>query len=361
MASIVVGAICSRPQQWNISSKGGDYKMRNTDSLKFIQKKFENLVPSMRYHDDMPFEEWQKRSREKLNELLGLPFKKCDAKLHIDYVEEKEDYQETRFTFQSEEDYFVPCHLLIPKGKSLPVPAIICLQGHSTGMHISLGIPKYPQDENSIKNGDRDFAMQAVRQGYAAVVMEQRYMGECGGDESGPGCASRRSSMASLLLGRCAIGERVWDIQRLIDVLVENFPQVDSDLIMCLGNSGGGTTTFYAACLDERIKAAIPSCSVCTYADSIVALSHCGCNYIPHIAKYFDMGDLGGLIAPRKLIVVAGKEDPIFPIHGVMKTYNLIQNLYNKASCGDNVNLVVGEGGHRFYAEETYKVLKNML
>jgi|GEM_PF-6901064 len=44
-------------------------------------------------------------------------------------------------------------------------------------MHISLGIPKYSQDETLIKNGDKDFAIQAVKEGYADVVMEQRYMG----------------------------------------------------------------------------------------------------------------------------------------------------------------------------------------
>ncbi|MCK4373914.1 MAG: hypothetical protein KAX19_01255 [Candidatus Brocadiae bacterium] len=31
----------------------------------------------------------------------------------------------------------VPAHLLVPKGETHPLPAMVCLQGHSPGMHIS--------------------------------------------------------------------------------------------------------------------------------------------------------------------------------------------------------------------------------
>ncbi|MDR1637737.1 MAG: hypothetical protein LBR93_10435, partial [Treponema sp.] len=33
------------------------------------------------------------------------------------------------------------------------------------------------------------------------------------------------------------------------------------------------------------------------------------------------MGDLAGLVAPRPLVVVSGREDPIFPQHGVQKAF----------------------------------------
>ena len=38
-----------------------------------------------------------------------------------------------------------------------------------------------------------------------------------------------------------------------------------------MGNSGGGTTSFYAACVDPRIKVCMPSCAFCPYYDSIIA------------------------------------------------------------------------------------------
>ena len=87
---------------------------------------------------------------------------------------------------------------------------------------------------------------------------------------------------------------------------------------------------------------------------------HCPCNYIPGIARDFDMGDLGGLIAPRKLVVEAGQEDPIFPIEGTIKVVDEMKQLYHAAGADGNVQLVIGSGGQRFYADAAYAALHAM-
>jgi dienelactone hydrolase len=329
--------------------------MNITTPYQHNQKLLAKITPAMRYDGSEPFKDWQLRATEKLNDLLGLPFIKCDDKLSVEYTKDKEDFTEIRFYFQSEEGYFVPCHLLIPKGAEGPVPVTICLQGHSTGMHISLGRPKYENDEETIKGGDRDFAIRAIKEGYCALVIEQRNFGECGGNEQGPDCYN--SSMTALLTGRTTIGERVWDVQRAIDVLEKHFPQVDTNEIICMGNSGGGTAAFYAGCLEPRIKYCMPSCAVCTYEDSIAAMRHCSCNYVPNIRKYFEMGDLAGLIAPRYFVLVCGKDDKIFPLHGVEKTFELTKSLYKAAGAEDRCALVIGDEGHRFYADQAWPVM----
>jgi hypothetical protein len=122
-----------------------------------------------------------------------------------------------------------------------------------------------------------------------------------------------------------------------------------------MGNPGGGTATFYAAALDERISLAVPSCAVCTFDDSIIPISHCGCNYIPGIRNYFDMGDIGCLIAPRKLIVIHGKEDYIFPDEGVKEIFAVMQDIYAAAGAPDNCALATGAEGHRYYKAEAYE------
>ena len=318
-----------------------------------------NIKPSMRYDGSIPFAEWQKQAREKLAELVGMDeFEKCDSKFTIDYVNEEETYTEYRFVIQSEEGYFLPAHLWVPRGKEGKIPVFICLQGHSKGFHISLGKPKYPNDENTIKGGDRDFARQIVREGFCSLAIEQRNFGECGGTEKGPSC--HISTMAALLNGRTTIGERVWDVSRVIDAVLENFDVIDENSIYCMGNSGGGTATFYAACLDERISLAMPSCAVCTYKDSIAKVHHCTCNFIPNIAKFFDMGDLGGLIAPRPLIVVHGIADTIFPDEGVKESFEIIKELYAAAGVPDRCRLVTGPEGHRFYADLSWPVVHEL-
>ncbi|MDR1630168.1 MAG: alpha/beta hydrolase family protein [Oscillospiraceae bacterium] len=318
-----------------------------------------NTEPALCYDGAKPFARWQNEAREKLTELLGLAkFARCEQLFDVEWEHETETMTETRFTFQSEEGYFVPCHFCVPKGASGPLPLVICVQGHSKGMHVSFGRTHFPGEDPNAGEGDRQFALQIIENGYCALAIEQRNFGECGGTPDGPDCYN--SAMSALLLGRTTAAERVWDVMRAIDVITEHFPQADSKKIALMGNSGGGTTTFYTACLDERIVLAMPSCAVCTYDASIAAMRHCACNFVPRIREYFNMGDLAGLVAPRKLIVVAGKEDRIFPLHGVLESYETVKKMYEAAGATGNCRLVLGEGGHRFYAAQSWPVFHGL-
>ncbi len=331
-------------------------------SNEYIQWLTKDITPSMAYRDEVDYGVWQKEAKGKLAELLGLPFIKCDQDFCLIKEEECKDYKRVSFRFQSEPGYYVPCTILIPIGIEGLVPGVICMQGHSSGAHISLGIAKFQGDEKTIAGG-RDFAVRAVKEGFCAIVIEQRYMGEKGQTEEGsPACLRKNAAMSTLLLGRTAIGERVWDVQRLIDVIETYFSdKVDMSRLMCMGNSGGGTTTFYASALDERIKLSIPSCAVCTYDDSIMAMKHCECNYVPNIRRFFNMGDIGCLIAPRPLVVVCGKEDPIFPLHGVEASFEIIQKAYRKMHKEEDCHLVIGDGGHQFYPDDVWPIVKRVL
>ena len=318
--------------------------------------------PSMRYGGAQDFAEWQSAARAKLRELLKLDaIKKCDnTNFTVEYKKECEEYTEYRFTLESEPGYIFPSVLRVPKNAVGKIPTIICLQGHSTGFHISLGQPIFERDINSIKGGDRDFCVRAIKEGFACVAVEMRNFGECGGLETGgPDC--HVSSMSAIINGRTTIGERILDVSCVIDALIDNFDFIDADDINLMGNSGGGTATYYAACLEERIKLAMPSCAVCTYKHSIAAMEHCVCNFIPFIANYFDMGDLAGMIAPRKLVVVNGIKDDIFPDEGVRESYEIIQKMYAAAGVPDNCALVTGKGGHRFYADDAWPVAKKLM
>lgn len=319
-------------------------------------------MPKLRYDGTSDFADWQRRAKEKLSELLGMNrFTKCDPKFNIEYKTEYEEYTEYRFTIQSEEGYYFPSVMRVPQGKEVgKSPVVICLQGHSNGMHISLGNPKYPGDEASISGGDRDFVVRAVKEGYIGVALEQRNFGECNGKDT-PGTNCFESSMRALMTGRTTIGERVWDVMRLIDCLLQNFDFIDPDRICLMGNSGGGTATYYTACLEERICLAMPSCAVCSWDESIAVTKHCACNYVPNIANYFDMGDMGGMIAPRKLIVVHGVLDNIFRKAGVDRTYELIEKSYVAAGCPENCDLVTGPEGHRFYADLSWPIVHRMM
>jgi hypothetical protein len=149
---------------------------------------------------------------------------------------------------------------------------------------------------------------------------------------------------------------------RVLDAVLETWgAYVTMENSVLMGNSGGGTATWYTACLEHRFAVYMPSCAVCTFRDSIIAMQHCSCNYVPNLAKWMDMGDMAVMIAPKKLVIVCGKDDPIFPLHGVKETWETVKNLYAAAGTPDNCRLVIGEGSHRFYADDAWPVVKELL
>ena len=299
------------------------------DPTKLHLELLKNTPLTMRKRPEENLAEWQAKARARLTEFLGLPLIRTNENFRIEWVNEDDSgFTETRFTFASEPDTDVLCHLLIPKNTSEgKIPLVICLQGHSKGMHISMGRPKFDGDEQTIHGGDRDFAKQIVARGQAALVIEQRAFGERGGTAEGPVC--HPVAMQALLLGRTLIGERCWDVSRAIDVVSTHFPEIDLKKIAIMGNSGGGTVSIYAAAVDTRITAVMPSCAFCGYLASIGALKHCVCNYIPGIAREFDMGDIAGLIAPRPLIIVNGLHDGIFPVDSAKEQAKIARRFYD--------------------------------
>lgn len=331
--------------------------MKNFNSHNYEYARFCEIKPSLSYNEGDDFVDWQNIAKEKLTELLGLPLARNEAFLEIEYKKDCENYTEYRFTVETEPGYFVPCHLLVPKSVEAPIPLMICLSGHGAGMHIALGTPKTEKDEASLREwSHRAMAPRAIKEGRAALVIEARNFGESSLEGYGTSCTE--AAKIALLAGRTVIGERVWDAMRILDAVLGEFDVIDGENIACTGNSGGGTATYYLACLDERIAVAAPSCSICNFEYSIAAMPHCMCNHIPSIRKYFEMGDLAGLIAPRKLIIAAGKQDSIFPKEGTLKTFETIKNMYNASGNPDNCALLWGDEGHYNYADLLWDKMK---
>ncbi len=308
-----------------------------------------SIKPILSFDEQKNYAEWKKQIKEKLFDLVGIDNIKrneCPLNLEIESEVQKEGYKQIRFTFESERGAFVPCYLLIPDGEKKKYPVAIVLQGHSTGVHNAIGEPRKGVDEDI--DFRKQFAVQAVKRGYVALAIEQRGMGETRPnhrpDHKNANMCEYTSHIA-LLLGRTIIGERMWDIHKAIDALA-TFDCADMDDITLTGNSGGGTTSYYAACLDERITLSAPSCSFCSYETSILSCFHCSCNFIPRAYEWFEMQDLACLIAPRKLLVIAGQEDTIFPIDGVRKSYERVQNIFDKANVADRCRLVETPMGH---------------
>ena len=200
--------------------------------------------------------------------------------------------------------------------------------------------------------GERDIARQAaVEEGYIAIAPTTRAFGEtrtetAKRDNRTNSC--REELVHSMLVGRTPIGERVWDMSRLIDWAIANLP-VDAERIAITGNSGGGTVSLFAAACETRIAVAVPSCYFCTFEGSIGTIHHCDCNYVPGLMRLGEMYDVAGLIAPRPFCAIAGRDDGIFPIAHVELAYERLKAIYAVAGVPERCELFIGEGGHRYY------------
>lgn len=303
---------------------------------------YKNMKQELAFSEGADFAAWKKELRARFYEVTGLTEIEKNAapsrNVEIEYEQKMEGYTKIRFTFESEIGTRVPCWLLVPDTGKEKYPVAITLQGHSTGAHNSVGEIKFEKDADYQPRGQ--FGIQAVENGYAALCIEQRGMGErkpTTPTRKAPGCTY--SALTALQLGRTLIGERMFDVRCAIDVLAD-FAPCDTDKILITGNSGGGTASFYCACYDERIKLSVPSCSFCPYKESILDIYHCACNYIPAAYRYFEMQDLSALIAPRPLTIVTGREDKIFPIDAVRRGYETVSRIYEAAGAADACQLV---------------------
>lgn len=321
------------------------------------------LVPRLAY-DKERRENWRSQLRDKARSLVGLP-ERDGSGLDVRVLWEQDDElgSITKLVFTAEERADVPCYFCVPHGAVAPYTTVICLQGHTSGMHNSIGRAFEDERRRIEVPGDRDFALSAMRHGFAALCIEQRGFGERtdpveAGDAAAAACHD--PAMRALLVGRTLLGERVFDVDRAIDYL-ESRGDIATEGVGVMGNSGGGTVSIYAAALLDRVGFAMPSCSFATFAGSIFSIHHCVDNYVPGILRWAECADVLGLFAPKPIVVVTGRYDDIFPLARVVEAYRKLEEIYVDAGAGGACALVVGDGGHRFYAKEGWAKMRELL
>jgi dienelactone hydrolase len=311
--------------------------------------------------DREELEAWQRAFRPHLRQMLGLDeiAKRGISALEPQQVGEEilEDHIREEWSIQTEPGFRVPFYLLRPKVVDSPRPLVLTPHGHGkAGKRTYVGLWDTEHGRESIEEGERDVALQAVRHGYVAIAPDMRAFASMRMEaelEADATHSCRTLQLHALLFGRTLIGERVWDIGRLIDYAATR-PEVDTSRIMISGNSGGGTISVFAPACDERITVAVPSSYFCTFEHSIGSIIHCPCNYVPEMMATAEMYDVAGLIAPRHFMAVAGREDPIFPYDAVQYAFGQLEQIYEVAGVPDRCRLYTGEGGHRYYKAEVW-------
>lgn len=146
----------------------------------------------------------------------------------------------------------MPAYLLIPKGLTRRVPAIVCFYGTTSGagkettVGLSGAAPGSPPERN------RAFALDLVEAGFVAFAAD--YLRD--GERIEPGRRPYDTTGFYEKFPDWSVhGKDAWDTMRAIDYL-QSLDFIDPDRIGMLGHSYGGHSTIFTAAIEPRIKAA---------------------------------------------------------------------------------------------------------
>jgi dienelactone hydrolase len=315
-------------------------------------------------------EEWQRNVRPALRQALGftdLP----PAPLAPTLIErvERPDHTREKWLLRTWQEALMPVYLLHPRQARPPFPVVLAFAGHGYGVKDIVGLWEDGQERDQTDGYQQDFGLALCRRGFLVAAPEISCFGERQTDFSyldpllgqpAP-TTCEQAAMLALHLGGSAAGLRVHDALRLVDWL-ETRPEADLRRLGAMGISGGGMHTLFSTCLDERIRACVISGYYSTFRDSILSISHCPCNFVPGLARFGEMYDLAGLLAPRPVLVESGKRDPLFPVEAVQRSVEQTrERVYRLWQAEPRFEADIFEGRHRIHGERAYDFLEETL
>lgn len=319
--------------------------------------------------DVVPARRWQKKTRRALARRIGLDaIVPASSRARLVEEVDKKDYVRQKIILRTGPNSVMPVYILLPKHRVRPLPVVLAFHGHGYGVKDIVGLWEDGRERNTPDGYHKDFAVDLCRAGFAVAAPEISCFGERQTDFSyldtvvdqpvPTTCA--HSAMLALHLGISVVGVRVHDGMRLVDYL-ETRDDIDASRLGAMGISGGGMHTFFSTCLDERIRACVVSGYYSTFRDSILAMSHCACNFVAGLAEFGEMSDLVGLIAPRPMLVEAGSHDSIFPIRAVRASVAKARSVYKVLEGQNRIATDYFEGRHQISGRKAYDFLKQEL
>ncbi|MBX3423888.1 MAG: acetylxylan esterase [Pirellulaceae bacterium] len=283
--------------------------------------------------------DWQRLRQQRhtqLVEMLGMDRQpeRGEVPYHCTGIVERSQYRIEKIVFESQPGLFVTANLYLPSAPAGPLPCVVYLNGHWPSL-------------DGAKTGYQNCYQWYPRNGFALLVIDPMGYGEIPGIHHG---TQRLGRWHWTSLGYTPAAVELWNAMRAVDWL-EQRPEVDSNRIGVTGISGGGVMTQYLTALDQRIKVAAASCSTFTVGHQVthdLVRQQCDCSFFPNIYGW-DFPDVLALIAPRPLLLLGGRKDPIFPPAGFRAAFHRVQSvykLYPEAQATDRIRLVESNAGH---------------
>ena len=254
----------------------------------------------------------------------------------------------------------IPAYFLAAETLRSRIPAIVAIHPHGRQFEVGKSLVA-----GLVGDGSRAYGLAAAKAGFAVLIPDLP-----GFEDRRPPLAARKGNyalqgeayerllaMEALVTGATLQGWILADLSACVDAL-ENDPRVDGGKVAAMGQSLGGQETIFGMVFDRRFAAGICSCGF-----SLVRLlvdrsiSHNLALYVPGLLPDLDFDRLFADIAPRPITVLAGRDDPIYPVEGVEVVERTARAAYAAAGSPASLRFEYFAGSHDLPADLLAKAL----
>ena len=271
--------------------------------------------------------------RAKLRELMGVTYDDAlplDCRVINSFTHEGITVRNV--IYQTRPGLYTTATLYLPKGKG-PFPGVINMHGH------------WQQGRLAARVQSRGIML--AKSGYVVLSPDTFGQGERCTVHGKFEYHGRILGGHIFNLGETLMGCQLVDNMRGVDLLA-SLPEVDADRIGATGASGGGNQTMYLAAMDERIKAAVPVCSVGSY-ESYLGEANCVCETLPCGLQTTEMAGVLALTAPRAMLICTGLYDvKTFSPQEMLRSFDAAMPVFKKLGAAENFTYRILNQGHAY-------------
>lgn len=243
----------------------------------------------------------------------------------------RDGYTIEKVVFESMPGIFVTANLFIPDGSGRR-PTVVMSCGHA----------------NEGKDCDTYLraCVIAAKRGFVACMFDPYYQGERRTPlRKSSTVAHNEMGLRASLIDWSAPLLRIWDGMRAIDYVMTR-PEVDTERIGYMGQSGGGTMTALMEAADDRIKAAAPSCFLTSLRALCAEMGPQDGEQNIFGQLSFGLNHTGYALIPDIPVAVTCKFSDMFPYTGVRTLFTTVRTLEANVGLGERAFLNCAPGPH---------------
>lgn len=295
---------------------------------RLIQRRHTHTVYTMPHYDGETWKTTADIIRRRMLVACGLEEGWPESSVPVvvrERVAEHEDYTVEKIRFEVFPGFWGTGNLYLPAPGTGPWPAILNPHGHWRNGRL----------EHSETCSVPARCITFARMGAVALSIDMiGYLDSCQFD------THRWASEREKLWGIHPFSLQLMTSLRAVDVL-RSLPEVDRERIGCTGASGGGTQTFALYTVDDRVRVAAPVNMI-----SSTMQGGCVCENAPLIRLHHSNLEIGAMMAPRPLLLVAATGDWTRETPRV--EFPAIQSIYDLFNARDHVEFVQFDYEHNY-------------